>query len=89
MPIETTCSGWRVCWKWGFIPYPCEKTWTCHCYQFQWVKLLKFGVFCKATGCEDGVEYSWWEWCLGVGSKTVYNVEACYKNQRSVTGRCS
>lgn len=87
MPTEETCSGWGVCWKWIF-PYPCRKTWTCYCYNFEWVKLLKFGIFCRARGCELGIEYGWWEWCLGVGSTTVYNVRACYKSQRSVTGEC-
>jgi hypothetical protein len=88
MPQEQQCRKWSVCWKWGFIPYPCRKTYTCTCYLFSEIKCLKFGILCRCTACEYGVEYSWWEWCLGVGSATAYWVYRCYKEPKGVSGSC-
>lgn len=89
MPTEETVSYWTVCWKWGVIPYPCKKYRKEWCYQFEWLKEYKWGLFCYLEGCENGIKYCWYAFCINVfGTETYYNIKKCFKNKRSTCGRC-
>ncbi|HZO69176.1 MAG TPA: hypothetical protein VFB74_29655 [Kribbellaceae bacterium] len=97
---EIVVKYWSWCWKW-YIPtgYPCRKSKTVMgwCYDFAAVKEYSWGVRCKGVGCEPdieggqagGIEYTKWQWCLGFGSKTVYNVTLCSEDAWDVSGTCS
>lgn len=93
MPSQVTIteSYWSVCWKWK-IPYPCKKyrTVTKWCYNFRWIKEYRWGFFCYLEGCENGVLYDWYAFCLNIfGSQTFYNIEKCFGKERDVKGECS
>jgi hypothetical protein len=56
---------WTVCWAW-IIPYPCRKTKTVYCATGRWKQrcVLFYG---KQWICVDGREYSYYDWCFGIG----------------------
>ena len=71
--------------------YPCRKTRTetQWCYEFERVKVTKWGIYCQYDACEAGKRYTWSDWyCLGVGSGYVYNVRRCFSTQRKEVGTC-
>ena len=89
---QVTVRYWTWCRGWLGIPYPCRKTRTetQWCYEFAWVKVTKWGIYCQYEACEAGKRYQWSDWyCLGVGTGYVYNVRRCFRNQRDETGTCT
>ncbi len=88
MATQQTYSYWTVCWKWGFIPYPCKKSRTGWCYIFQSVHVNHWVFYCTYDACENGIRYKWSGGCLGFGSSTVYNVTKCFKDKLSEAGKC-
>ena len=89
MPTQQTVRYWTVCWKWGFIPYPCRKTRTEWCYQFRWLIEYRYSFFCYLIGCENGIRYCWYAFCFNVfGKATFFDIRKCFKNKRSTCGDC-
>jgi hypothetical protein len=76
MPWESrTQQYWTVCWKWGFIPYPCKKTKPVYCCTGRW-KQRCYLFLGEQWLCCNGREYHYWVPCFGIGdivseSKTV------------------
>ena len=70
-----TVSYWSVCWKWGFIPYPCKKTKTEVRYQYDflpWRTRFSWSPFRRSyEGCCNGALFGWsyWTWSpFGTGN---------------------
>lgn len=65
-----------ACYLLSSFGIPCEHTvW---CYDFDWVKTAYYGVACHMTGCERGLLYSWWEFCLFPSDSPAFNVRMCF-----------
>jgi len=76
-------------------PWPWQWTRTCTrqvtrwCYNFEWVKEYRWGIACYLEGCENGILYSWWAFCLNIfGTATFFNIRKCFTNALSQKGRC-
>ena len=70
-----TESYWGVCWKWGFIPYPCKKTKTEVKYRYDflpWRTRFSWAPFRRSyEGCCNGTLFGWsyWTWSpFGTGN---------------------
>lgn len=70
-----TVSYWSVCWKWGFIPYPCKKTKTEVKYHYDflpWRTRFSWAPFRRSyEGCCNGSLFAWsyWTWSpFGTGN---------------------
>jgi hypothetical protein len=86
-----TESYWSVCWKWGFIPYPCRKTRTVTkwCAYFDWVTTRGFVFWCSHEGCMEGQLYYWSGSCLATpGTFYSRGVNACFWNRLEPAGNC-
>jgi hypothetical protein len=75
MRETVTVSYWSVCWKWGFIPYPCKKTKTEVRYQYDflpWRTRFSWSPFRRSyEGCCNGALFGWsyWTWSpFGTGN---------------------
>jgi hypothetical protein len=73
--VTFTATHWGVCWKWGFIPYPCKKTTqeTRNQYDFHpWRRRFSWSLFRNSyQGCCDGALFGWsfWSWSpFGTGN---------------------
>ncbi|MFK7923079.1 MAG: hypothetical protein AB8H47_14040 [Bacteroidia bacterium] len=89
MPKQTEVRVWKVCWKWGFIPYPCRKIETRWCYEFSKLTETGYGFICKLVGCESNIQYKWWAFCFNIwGSTTYFNITKCFKTERPIIGHC-
>jgi len=89
--FEVSYTG--VCWKWGWLPYPCTKTKTVTrwCYKDMQVKEYSWLVYCKAVGCErDGTEREDSSWCFNMfGTRECY-MTGCFDVRWKATGKtCS
>lgn len=84
-------SYWTVCWKWGFIPYPCKKyrvvrRWCCN---FTWIKEIRLGFFCILEGCAGGRRYKWTAFCFNLfGTAWFHNIRKCFNSEKSPAGEC-
>lgn len=94
---EVQLTEWGVCWKWGFIPYPCRKTRTVTRYQYDfnpWRTRFSWSPFRrKYQGCCNGLLYEWsyWTWSpFGTGNGPWVNTLWTYfsKNQIGSIGNC-
>ncbi len=82
---------WRVCWKWGFIPYPCRKRVTKFCctgtHKWRvWGAGVRENYFC----C-DGNESHWFDFGWYIGPPTwhlVQGVQVCRGSKPSETEGC-
>ena len=70
-----TVRYWGVCWKWGFIPYPCKKTKTEVKYHYDflpWRTRFSWSPFRRSyEGCCNGTLFGWsyWTWSpFGTGN---------------------
>ncbi len=70
-----TVRYWGVCWKWGFIPYPCRKTKTEVKYRYDflpWRTRFSWSPFRRSyEGCCNGTLFGWsyWTWSpFGTGN---------------------
>jgi hypothetical protein len=90
----STEKYWSVCFKWGFIPYPCQKTHTVTrwCADYDWATTTGFLFFCSTEGCIDGQLYRWRKgFCFfsGRGSITTGAGRVCLGNRPDALGPCS
>ena len=69
---------WRVCWKWGFIPYPCRKTVTKFCCTGTH-KWRVWGVLKENYSCCEGNESHWFDagWFVGLPTWHLGNKSKC------------
>ena len=73
--VSVAVTHWGVCWKWGFIPYPCQKTTTetrCQ-YDFRpWRTRFSWSPFRRSyEGCCGDLLFAWsyWTWSpFGTGN---------------------
>jgi hypothetical protein len=70
-------TKWGVCWKWGFIPYPCRKTYDGFCCTGT-AKQTCYGFVASVWFCCNGKEHHYWKGCFGAGT-------AIYQERRCVT----
>jgi len=70
-----TVTSWGVCWKWGFIPYPCKHTTQETRYQYDfrpWRTRFSWFPFRRSyEGCCGGALFAWsyWTWSpFGTGN---------------------
>jgi hypothetical protein len=91
-PYEAEVSYWGVCWKWGFIPYPCrkkkKKQW---CYDFSFLHVSYHLVYTKYWGCAGDTRFSWtdwWPWPLSFGVFTLYFYTHCFDKKLKPDGDC-
>lgn len=89
MPTRQDVRYWGVCWKWGFLPYPCRKHREEWCYEFEWVREHRILFVSRIEGCEKGVKYCGTKVVFFLfGTVTFYNITVCYKKKLSVCGSC-
>jgi hypothetical protein len=84
---------WGVCWKWGFIPYPCRKhrIVTRWCYDFSYLVVSYRYIYTNYRGCELNILYAWRKWELTFRSEdfTLYFYTKCFETQLDAKGSCS
>lgn len=71
---------WAVCWKWGFIPYPCRKIVTKYCCTGNWRWRVLGAVARENYFCCDGKQSKWWDVTFFFGLPQwhlVQNVQKC------------
>lgn len=86
---QVTERYWTVCWAWIF-PYPCRKTRTVWkwCYNFSAVHESCYAFGSHFYGCENGIEYSWWNWCFGWFDAYYTGMRICFSNRLEEGGPC-
>lgn len=94
---EVQLTEWGVCWKWGFIPYPCRKTRTVTRYRYDfnpWRTRFSWSPFRrKYQGCCNGLLYEWsyWTWSpFGTGNGPWVNTLWTYFSESQIgsIGNC-
>jgi hypothetical protein len=88
--VTVTESYWTVCWKWGFIPYPCKKTRTVtkSCADFEWTNTTGYFLYCVTEGCMEGELYRWSGGCIGFGTTHGFGGTECFKDRPESVGPC-
>jgi hypothetical protein len=77
---EETRTVTKVCWKWGFVPYPCRKTERKYCCRGR-AKVIQIGLFGIKYFCCGGKEYRFIVPWLGVGKTGIFEDEVCRKSK--------
>lgn len=93
--VEVTERYWSVCFKWGFIPYPCRKTRTTAKYRYDflpWRSRITWPFRCKYEGCCGSSLYTWSYWCFfGTGNSAWNQLSAkteFFDSTQSPSGTC-
>ena len=94
---QVQVTSWGVCWKWGFIPYPCRKTKTVSRYHYDfrpWRTRFSWSLFRrKYQGCCGGTlfEWSYWTWSpFGTGNGPWVDTPWMYLSEDQIgsVGNC-
>ena len=92
-----TIRYWGICWKWGFIPYPCRKTnqVTRYRYDFNhWRTRYSYSpILRKYEACCGAMDYIWsyWTWNhFGTGNGPWVHTSWLYYSSSPIssTGGC-
>lgn len=90
-PYRAEVSYWGVCFKWGFIPYPCRKIKTKWCYDFSFLHVSYHLFYTKYWGCAGDTRFSWtdwWPWPLSFNVFTLYFYTFCLDKKLRPKGDC-
>lgn len=91
MPTREERTSWGVCWKWGFIPYPCKKKKKVWCYDASSVGKHCYGILEVIYICENGEEYKHTDWFGCFGKYEHYDLgfrKRCFGGSHDHTGSC-
>ncbi len=96
--ITQTVRRWKVCYLFGFIPYPCRRAVTIKrwCYNFHiWIQ-NNYIFLARHSACEidqnrttnKDRKYVWWGWGFGLGKIVHLPQTECFDDKLDDEGEC-